>query len=99
MEVEGSGGGPQLLECFPCTSSQQLVNRTCIDAEAPTNESTNTEAPTDESTDTEAPTDESTDTEAPTDESTDTEAPTDESIDTEASTEGTQGIYIYVCEV
>ena len=66
MEVEGSGGGPQLLECFPCTSSQQLVNRTCIDAEIPTDKSTDTEAPTDESTVTEAPTHESTDTEAST---------------------------------
>ena len=36
METEGSGGGPQLLECFPCTSSQQLINRTCVDTAAPT---------------------------------------------------------------
>lgn len=31
MEREVSGSGPQLLECFPCTSNQQLINRTCID--------------------------------------------------------------------
>ena len=40
VEIEGSGGGLlQLLECFPCTSNQQLVNRMCIDTDAPTNES------------------------------------------------------------
>ena len=39
MEVEGSGGGLlQLVECFPCTSNQLLVNRTCINAETPTEE-------------------------------------------------------------
>ena len=31
VEREVSGSGPQLLECFPCTSNQQLINRTCID--------------------------------------------------------------------
>ena len=43
VEIEGSGGGLlQLLECFPCTTNQQLVNRTCIDGEAPTDNSIGT---------------------------------------------------------
>ena len=54
LEVEGSGGG--LLECFPCTSNQQLVNRTCklshvsVMCGTDINRTcTDTEAPTDES--------------------------------------------------
>ena len=46
METEGSGGGPQLLECFPCTSNQQLINRTCVDTAAPTEEAPTEETPT-----------------------------------------------------
>ena len=55
VEMDRSGGGPQLLECFSCTSSQQLVNRTCINTEAPTDET-----PTEETTD--APTGDGADT-------------------------------------
>ena len=48
VETEDSGGGLQLLECFPCTSNQQLVNRTCIDMGTPTEETPTEEAPPDE---------------------------------------------------
>ena len=40
VEVDGSGSGvgPDLVECFPCTTGQQLINRTCTDAEPPPEE-------------------------------------------------------------
>ena len=46
--MDRSNGGPQLLKCFPCTSNQQLVNRTCIDVEAPTEDAPTEDAPTED---------------------------------------------------
>ena len=46
VETERSGGGPQLQECFNCSSNQQLVNRTCIDTQPPTEETPTEETPT-----------------------------------------------------
>jgi len=44
IEVYGSGSdvGPELVECFPCVTNQQLVNRTCTDIELPSVEVLNT---------------------------------------------------------
>ena len=46
--MDKTNGGPHLLKCFPCTSNQQLVNRTCIDVEAPTGDAPTEGTPTEE---------------------------------------------------
>ena len=69
--MDRSNGGPQLLKCFPCTSNQQLVNRTCIDVEAPTEDAPTEDAPTEDAPTEDAPTEE-TQTDAPTGDGADT---------------------------
>ena len=83
METEESGGGPQLLECFPCTSNQQLSNRTCIDTEIPPQRTPTVYSPPEDSSTEESPT-EDTPTlpeETPTEE-TQTGSPTGDGIET-----------------